>query len=338
MQRYRSTRLFLASLALVVPAALSAQAFGLNEIGTCAVSRGFATTASPCRDASTIFWNPAAATWLTGWNATVGVAAVTVNGDFDQDTTFRRFDADVPTSWVPHVFVNYHNAKSKFAYGLGVYVPYGLTTQWHDDFPGRFSVLKATLSTVYVQPNIAWTAELEVVDRRRPDRRPLECRAHTGRRSVRPADLGGRSDVRHARHRPRHRVRAREAQGAAARPTAHRSGSGADRPRNGASVSARCPQLQFRYNDADATFSQVNTNLIVGGTIPGTPFQAGTKIDTLLAPQFIDWRSARLAVGVDAHRTSGAGPGRSRLHRLQELAPRGGLLLGRLEELQGPAD
>ena len=43
---------------LVVPVALSAQAFGLNEIGSCAVARGFATTASPCRDASTIFWNP----------------------------------------------------------------------------------------------------------------------------------------------------------------------------------------------------------------------------------------------------------------------------------------
>ena len=68
------------------------------------------------------------------------------SGNFDQDTTFRRFDADVPTSYVPHVFVNYHADKSKFAYGLGVYVPYGLTSQWHDDFPGRFSALKATLS------------------------------------------------------------------------------------------------------------------------------------------------------------------------------------------------
>ena len=91
MQRYRSTRLLVASLALVVPVALSAQAFGLNEIGSCAIARGFAATASPCRDASTIFWNPAAATSLTGWNATVGIAAIAVSGSFDQDTTLSTF-------------------------------------------------------------------------------------------------------------------------------------------------------------------------------------------------------------------------------------------------------
>lgn len=49
---------------------------------------------------------------------------------------------------------------------------------------------------------------------------------------------------------------------------------------------ARHDTLEFRYDDADATFNQVNTGLIVGGSIPGTPFQAGTKIDSLLAPQF----------------------------------------------------
>ena len=128
----------------------------VNEIGSCAIARGFATTASPCRDASTIYWNSAAAAWLPGWNVTAGVAAVSVNGSFHQDTTGRRFNADVPTSWVPHVFVNYHSPTSKFAWGLGVYVPYGLTSQWGTDFPGRFEAQKATLSTFYVQPNVAW--------------------------------------------------------------------------------------------------------------------------------------------------------------------------------------
>src|SRR5581483_8803331 len=97
-----------------------AQGFGVNEIGACAVGRGFAVTASPCRDASTIFWNSAAATSIDGWNVAAGVSAIAVNGSFTQDTTGRKFDSKVPTQWAPHVFVNYHSPSSSLAYGLGV--------------------------------------------------------------------------------------------------------------------------------------------------------------------------------------------------------------------------
>jgi long-chain fatty acid transport protein len=37
-----------------------------------------------------------------------------------------------------------------------VYVAYRLTSQWRDDFPGRFSAQKASLHTIYVQPNISY--------------------------------------------------------------------------------------------------------------------------------------------------------------------------------------
>ena len=42
----------------------------------------------------------------------MGIAAIAVNGNFDQDTTFRRFDANIPMSWVPPIFVNYHADKT----------------------------------------------------------------------------------------------------------------------------------------------------------------------------------------------------------------------------------
>ncbi|HEY4130131.1 MAG TPA: outer membrane protein transport protein, partial [Gemmatimonadaceae bacterium] len=156
MHVHRVARFALISTLFAVPAALRAQAFGLNEIGSCAVGRAYAVTASPCRDASTIFWNPAAATMVPGWNITAGLALIGIDGSFKQDTTRRKFDSNVPTSTVPHVFVNYHSPTSRAAFGLGVYVPYGLTSEWPDSFPGRFSSKKATLATVYVQPNFAW--------------------------------------------------------------------------------------------------------------------------------------------------------------------------------------
>jgi len=42
----------------VLPRVARGQGFGLNDIGSCAVARGYATTGAPCRDASTIYWNP----------------------------------------------------------------------------------------------------------------------------------------------------------------------------------------------------------------------------------------------------------------------------------------
>jgi len=148
--------LFTFALALLgLPAAAGAQAFGLNEIGSCAVARGFATTAAPCDDASSIFWNPGALPKATGFSFYGGAAIIQINGDFTRDTSFTTYQGDVPNSVVPHIFLNYRGA-GRLAYGIGAYVPYGLTSQWSDSFPGRFSAKKASLQTIYVQPNIAF--------------------------------------------------------------------------------------------------------------------------------------------------------------------------------------
>ncbi len=135
--------------------AAHAQGFGLSEIGSCAVARGFAVTGAICKDASVIFWNPAAATRLPlGKTLTVGAAAIKVTGGFRQDTTNIRYKSDAPVEFPPHLFGTYN--WGRWSGGLGVYVPYGLTSQWKEDFPGRFSALKASLQTIYVQPNIAY--------------------------------------------------------------------------------------------------------------------------------------------------------------------------------------
>ena len=64
--------------------------------------------------------------------------------------------SDVPTAVVPHLFLNYAprtgamSMNGKAAWGIGVYVPYGLTSQWTDSFPGRFQAKKAALQTAWI--------------------------------------------------------------------------------------------------------------------------------------------------------------------------------------------
>lgn len=144
---------WLAGAALVAPAALAAQGFGLNEIGTCAVSRGFAVTSAPCADPSSIYWNPAAAAELQGNTLAVGASGIALKGGFTQDLSNRRYPATVTPALAPDVFFSHR--VGPFGVGVGVYVPYGLTSQWGGSFPGRFSAQKASLQSIYIQPNVA---------------------------------------------------------------------------------------------------------------------------------------------------------------------------------------
>ena len=276
--------------ALAAPGSAGAQAFGLTEIGTCAVARTGAGVGAPCEDASRVFWNPGAAVRLPQEvSLLVGAAAIQLGGGFTQDTTGRRFDSDSPLEVVPHLFANYR-VQRRFAVGLGVYVPYGLTSQWNDDFPGRFQALKASLASVYVQPNFAFDvipgrlaigggpvigiSEVELIQALDLAAVPLPggSGATFGQLGIAPGTEFGRaslhgSDVEWGYNLGLHWQVA-----------------------NSLSLGARyLSELAFKYNGAEAEFEQTNTGLVFGGAIPGA-FPAGTPVDVLLAPQFTSGR------------------------------------------------
>ena len=140
----------------VTPAVVKAQGFQLNEIGSCALGRGGAVTGAPCNDASAIYWNPASLTSISGWSAYVGAAWINVRGSYTADTTGLSTASAAPPAFPPHTFVNYTAPDHKWAAGLGIYVPYGLTNSWPNGFQGNFAGQKAALSTIYVQPNFAY--------------------------------------------------------------------------------------------------------------------------------------------------------------------------------------
>jgi long-chain fatty acid transport protein len=274
MMFHRVSRYTLALALLALPAAAGAQAFGLNEIGSCALARGFATTGSPCDDASSIYWNPGKLPSKRGLSFYGGVAAISLDGDFMQDSTGRTYKADVPTAFVPHLFVNFRGA-GKLAYGLGVYVPYGLTSQWGDDFPGRLAAKKASLQTIYVQPNLAyqindnWSigggpvfghSTVELIQGLDASQAILILpkRTEFGRATLKGSSTAFGVDLGlHGKLTPTWDLGVRF-----------------------------LSQVTFKYDDADATFQQTPTNFVFAGPVPGTPIAAGTPLDALLAPQF----------------------------------------------------
>jgi long-chain fatty acid transport protein len=282
MTLHRALPYALSLMLLGLPAASGAQAFGLNEIGSCALARGFAATAQPCDDASSIYWNPGALPQTPGFSFYGGAAIIRINGSFTRDTTFSKFDADVPTQYVPHVFLNYRGA-GKLAYGIGAYVPFGLTSQWRDDFPGRFEAKKASLKTLYVQPNVAY----QLTDNWSVGGGPIY--GHSTVELVQAADLAtveaapgttfGQLGV------------AKGTEFAQARVKGSANGFGFTLGVQGKLTPVWdfglrfLSQVSFKYDNADATFEQRNTGLVLAANNPlGLP--ANTPVDALVAPQF----------------------------------------------------
>jgi len=290
MLLHRATRSLLWSTALLLlPAFGGAQGFALNEIGTCAVGRSFAATAGGCSDASLIFWNPAGTVRLNGWSVLAGTAAISLNGAFKRDTNGNRYESDIPVAIVPHVFINHHAKGSKLSLGAGLYVPYGLQSQWGDSFPGRFTSKNAKLQTIYVQPNIAWqlnddwsigggpiwatsSVELEqAID--------LSSNIAAPATATTPAITFAQLGI------PKYTEIGR----------AHIEGSGTGlgaqvgimgKVNDRWTIGARyLLPITFKYKSGDAVFRQINTGLVFAGPLTGIP--AGTQVDTLVGKSFL---------------------------------------------------
>lgn len=286
----RGTLVAAAAAALpLVAAPAGAQGFGLNEIGTCSVARAGAGVAAPCLDASRIYWNPASPVRLPGVHVLGGAAAVLLGGGFTQDTTGVQHDADSPAEFPPHLFATYQ-VRPRVNVGLGVYVPYGLTSQWKQDFPGRFSAQRASLATIYVQPNLAF----DLI----PGRLAIGGGPVIGISTVELDQSIDLAATPTGTMLPNGQPVTFGLLGIPARTEFARAGLAGDDVAWGynlgvhaqltptVAIGARyLSEVTFEYRDATATFEQVSTGLTLAANNPlGAP--EGTPIDALLGPQF----------------------------------------------------
>lgn len=148
---------FVALLAMaILPATAFAQGFGVYEHGTCAMGRAGTVAAQTCDDGSAIFYNPAGLTGTPGWTVSGGATPIFVSGSFTADRTGEETELENDPIIVPHLYARY-GISDKWAAGLGVFVPYGLSTTWpRDGFDGSFLGYDNTLQSIYVQPTVAY--------------------------------------------------------------------------------------------------------------------------------------------------------------------------------------
>ena len=143
------------AVALVGAGSATAQGYAVYEHGTCAMGRAGTGVAAPCRDGSAMFYNPAGLVGRRGIDLTVGITAIEAFGGFINDTTGLKTDLANPLIPVPHLFLRY-GLNERMAAGIGVFVPYGLGTEWPLTFEGRFAGYDNDLRSIYIQPTFAY--------------------------------------------------------------------------------------------------------------------------------------------------------------------------------------
>jgi long-chain fatty acid transport protein len=161
-----ATALTLAIAAL--PAPVLASGFQLIEQNASGLGNAFAGQAAGVKNASAIYYNPAALTRVSGWNFVASVEPIGVGTTFaDSGSTVPYagpFQFPVPLGneggdagkWIP-VPNGYLSGQvsERIWLGVGVNVPFGLETSWDAAWMGRFHATKSKVETVNVNPTIA---------------------------------------------------------------------------------------------------------------------------------------------------------------------------------------
>ncbi|WP_268797357.1 OmpP1/FadL family transporter [Pseudomonas huanghezhanensis] len=149
------------SLSLAVTLAstqLFASGFALNEQSISGMGTGFAGRSSSVDDASIVFGNPAGMSRIKRQQVTVGVAAIDAKTDLSdtRGTAAGTNKGDmVPFTAVPMGF--YVNPiDDHWAFGLGVYAPFGLVTDYENGFQGRNFGSKSQVKVVTFQPTVSY--------------------------------------------------------------------------------------------------------------------------------------------------------------------------------------
>lgn len=149
------SRLFLIVSTLLISANIFAGGFQLNEHGARALAMGGAFTAV-ANDASAIYWNGAGISFLKGTNIVFGASFIAPTSKFrgvTQDVTEYR---GKNLLFYPVHFFGTHQLSDKFSVGLGFTTPFGLGTEWDENWVGKYLAIETSLQTFIVTPVVSY--------------------------------------------------------------------------------------------------------------------------------------------------------------------------------------
>jgi long-chain fatty acid transport protein len=128
--------------------------FQINEHGARAMAMGGAITAIGT-DASAIYYNNAAIINLTGLNVMVGSTMIAPSSTFTGKASGVENTMSKQKFYPSHAYVTYA-VHDNLVVGIGFNNPFGLGTQWDDNWEGRYNWVKADVKVYSILPTVAY--------------------------------------------------------------------------------------------------------------------------------------------------------------------------------------
>jgi len=156
----------LATLATIAaPVSVMAGGFSLNEQSASTMGYANAGAAAHVEGASTVFFNPAGMSKLSGTNVSFGASVLDVDaeakGSTQETTNQVGFPVDgneggdiADPAVLPSLFVT-HEISDSIDVGFALHAPYGLAADYDDGFEGRYFADKTELSVISFSPSLA---------------------------------------------------------------------------------------------------------------------------------------------------------------------------------------
>ncbi len=145
-------------------AAALGSGFQLQEQSASGLGVAYSGMAAATQDASTAFWNPAGMSFLPGSNFSVAVHYLLPSFQFESagpapaGSTYNAFGngGDAGVSSVVPALYGKMDLGSRWALGMAVNAPFGLSTEWNNQWAGMFHAVKSEVETLNINPTLSY--------------------------------------------------------------------------------------------------------------------------------------------------------------------------------------
>ena len=157
-----SIRLTLAATALttfgLATSVSHAAGFAIIEQSVSGLGNAYAGAAASAEDASTVFFNPAGMTLLGGQQIVAGLHAIQPSTKFTDNgsTASGGNGGDAGELGLIPNFYYVTDINNEVKFGLGINVPFGLATEYDDDWKGRYQAVKSAVEAININPSLAF--------------------------------------------------------------------------------------------------------------------------------------------------------------------------------------
>lgn len=144
---------FIASLLCLISGSALASGFGVFTQGASGLGQANAVVAHPVGPSS-VYFNPALINDVAGRQIEVGTTAVYADRSVKLDsgeTEESKNNLNFPSN-----LYYTHQVNDRFSTGFGMFFPFGLSTEWQQDYEGRYIGTKGDITTLNINPVMSY--------------------------------------------------------------------------------------------------------------------------------------------------------------------------------------